>query len=287
MKYFLPFILISTTVISFRTAEPEAYQCFSNKGKQIEFSAALKKLENADVVLWGELHDNPIAHWLQLRTTQYLLKNGKSNLVLGAEMFESDQQLLMNEYLSGHISEKSFESEARLWPNYKTDYKPLVQLAKEYQLPFICSNVPRRYASLVFKQGVQGLDDLSAEAKSYLPPLPFPYDSSLACYKNMLSMMPGGHGGQNFPLAQAIKDATMAWHIAEAAKGGKQVLHFNGAYHSDNFESIVWYLNQYAPQLQVITLSTVLTEVDKEIDQEQLSKADYILAVPNDMTRTH
>jgi len=287
MKYFLPLILISITSMSFRTAEPEAYQCFNSKGKQIEFSQALKKLESADVVLWGELHDNPIAHWLQLRTAQHLLSQGKAKLALGAEMFESDQQLLMNEYLSGRITEKSFESEARLWPNYKTDYKPLVQLAKEQKLHFICSNVPRRYASLVFKQGVKGLDSLSAEAKSYLPPLPFPYDSSLQCYKDMLSMMPGGHGGQNFPLAQAIKDATMAWHIAEAQKGGKQVLHFNGAYHSDNFESIVWYLKQYAPELKVMTISTILSENDAEIDQEELAKADFVLAVPSDMTRTH
>jgi uncharacterized iron-regulated protein len=284
-KLFLVLFSLLLLSASLRDQEPPAYECYTLKGKKVSFNKAMQEAAEADVILWGELHDNPIAHWLQLRTAQHLLKQAKRPLVLGAEMFESDQQLLMDEYLQGHISEKSFENEARLWPNYKTDYKPLVNLAKENELPFICTNVPRRYASMVFKKGITSLDSLSEDSKKYLPPLPFPYDSSLNCYKSMLSMMPGGHGGQNFPLAQAIKDASMAWQIVQAQKGGKQLLHFNGAYHSDNFESIVWYLKQYAPELNVLTISTVMqSEEDSEIDH---SKADFTLVVPADMTRTH
>lgn len=81
----------------------------------------------------------------------------KDNLILGAEMFESDNQVILNEYLAGLISQSSFENEARLWPNYKTDYKPLVEFAKTNKLQFVASNVPRRYASLVNSKGFEDL----------------------------------------------------------------------------------------------------------------------------------
>jgi len=109
----------------------------------------LKEAADADIVLFGELHDNPISHWLQLELTKDLYDLKKDKLVLGAEMFESDNQVILDEYLSGKILQSSFESEARLWSNYKTDYKPLVEFARINKLKFVASNIPRRY--LIFR----------------------------------------------------------------------------------------------------------------------------------------
>ena len=105
-----------------------------------------------------------------LKIEKKILNNG--DITLGAEMFEADNQLILNEYLSGHISEKSFKKEARLWPNYSTDYAPLVDFAKDSNLIFVATNIPRRYASVVYKRGFQGLDELDAQAKLYIAPLP-------------------------------------------------------------------------------------------------------------------
>lgn len=263
-----------------------AYLIYSGKGKQVSFSKMLKEVYEADVVFVGELHDNPISHWMELQLTKALYEHKKDKLVLGAEMFESDNQLIMNEYLKGIISEKNFLNEMRLWKNYETDYKPLVEFAKKNKLNFIASNVPRRYASLVYGQGFEGLNSLDSIAKTFIAPLPIKYDPEVACYKNMLEMS-GGHGGDNLPKAQALKDATMAHFILANMKKGQVFLHCNGAYHSDDHEGIVWYLKQQNKDLKIVTISTVLQQDVNSLDEDYKDKADFVLCVNADMTSTH
>ena len=118
-------LLIAT---AFKSDKP-AYQLFTKEGKAIKFEKMLKALQDADIVFFGEQHNNPIGHWLQLEITQELFAIKGQNLVLGAEMFEADNQLLIDEYFNEDIKESNFEQEARLWKNYKTDYKPLLEFA--------------------------------------------------------------------------------------------------------------------------------------------------------------
>ena len=222
---------------------------------------------------------------MELTTDLFELKN--ENLVLGAEMFESDNQVILDEYLDSLISQKSFEAEARLWPNYKTDYKPLVEFANKNRLRFVATNVPRRYASMVNSKGFEGLEELSDEAKLFIPPLPIDYDSTLNCYKSMLEMEGiGSHVTENFPKAQAIKDATMAYFILKNWSPGKMLIHYHGSYHSENFESIYWYLKQQNPSLNIVTITTVSQDDVSELTEENLGLADYTICVDEDMTKT-
>jgi uncharacterized iron-regulated protein len=140
-----------------------AYQLFTKEGKKTTYKKLFKEAVTADVVLFGEYHDNSVVHWLQLELTKDLAE--KMKLVLGAEMLEADNQKQLNQYLKGEITQKQFDSTARLWKNYKTDYKPLVDFAKEKKFPFVATNIPRRYASMVFKNGLEELEKLSAEEK--------------------------------------------------------------------------------------------------------------------------
>lgn len=253
----------------------------------MKYEKMIKSLKDADIVLFGESHDNPISHWLELEVSRDLLEMKGEKLVLGAEMFESDNQVILNEYLEGKIVQNSFESEARLWPNYKTDYKPLVEFAKKNKLNFVATNVPRRYAALVNKQGFEGLEELSDEAKTFLPPLPINYDSTLNCYKSMMEMEGmGSHVTENFPKAQAIKDATMAYFILKNWSPGQLLLHFHGSYHSENFESIYWYLKQANPNLNIVTIHTVSQADVTELQSENTGKADFTICVVQDMTKT-
>ena len=134
------------------------YQFYGKEGKECSYNHMLNQLSAADVVLFGELHDNAVVHLLQFEMTRDLFEARNGNLTLGAEMFEADNQLILDEYLAELITETKFEEEARLWKNYTTDYKPLVLFAKENKLAFIATNIPRRYANSVFKQGVDVLD---------------------------------------------------------------------------------------------------------------------------------
>lgn len=283
-------IILLTALVSFAFAQDKpAYKLFDKQGEDASYTDMINQLKNADLVFFGELHDNPISHWLQFEVTKSLYTVKNTDIILGAEMFEADNQLIMDEYLAGIHPTKKFEAEIRLWDNYKTDYKPLVEFAKEKQLYFVASNIPRRYASLINKKGFEGLDELSKEAKNYIgPDLVKLYDPEVACYKNMMkmSMMPG-MTNNNFPKSQASKDATMSHFILKNWSEGKLLIHYQGAYHSDNFEGIVWWIKQLKPELNIMTISTVLQEDIVELGKENLNRADYIIAVPETMTRTN
>jgi uncharacterized iron-regulated protein len=280
-------ILITTLFlfsISVFSQKKIAYQIFNSKGKKVNYSKMMKSVSEADIILFGELHNNPISHWLQYEVSLDLVKAG--NLTFGAEMFEADNQDELNLYLRDSINYKMLDSLARLWPNYKTDYAPLVDLAKNNGQKFIATNVPRRYASMVFRKGLESLELLSEEEKMWIAPLPIDYDPELPCYKNMLSMM-GGHGGENFPKAQAIKDATMAYFISENFIAGNKFIHYNGAYHSDNYEGILWYLKKSNPDLNYTTISTVMQDDVSKLLEENKGKADFIICVDENMTTTY
>jgi len=284
MKKYLFFIaLLATTLITSAQQKP-AYVLYNSEGKKVSYKKMIKQLAKKDIVLFGEFHNNPISHWLELSLAKDLSE--KRNLTFGAEMFEADNQQSLNNYLAGKITAKGLDSTARLWSNYKTDYAPIVDFAKEKNAAFIATNIPRRYASLVSKKGFEGLDTLSALEKTWMAPLPMDYDANLPGYVKMLEMM-GGHGGANMPKAQATKDATMAYFILQNFKPGNLFIHYNGSFHSDNYDGINWYLKRKQPDLKYATITTVSQKNIKELLAENKGKADYIICVDEDMTNTY
>ncbi|MBV6428631.1 MAG: hypothetical protein KIPDCIKN_03166 [Haliscomenobacter sp.] len=290
MIRFALFALGVLFTISLSAQDKPAYRIFHSNGKEASYEDLLKKAQKADAFFFGEQHNNPICHWLQLEITQdlYTAKNGA--ILLGAEMFERDNQLLLEEYLSGKVNQKNFEDEAKLWNNYATDYKPLVEFAKSKNIPFIATNVPRRYANLVFRQGLEALDSLPSASKAFIAPLPIEVDLNLPSYQEMLKMM-GGHAAGpanlNFPKSQAIKDATMGHSIARNLKKGHVFIHYNGTFHSDLKEGTVWYLMKYAPRTEVVTLASVEQKDLSQLEEENKNKGDFILVIPATMTKTY
>ena len=284
MQKLIVFLLFASfSTLMFSQNKP-AYKLYNAKGNKVSYKRMIKKMTKANVVLFGEHHNNPIVHWLQFETTVDLNKFRK--LTLGAEMFEADNQLQLNDYLKGEINQKEFDTVARLWSNYATDYKPLVDFAKNNKLKFIATNIPRRYASLVFKGGFKDLNELNATEKSWIAPLPISYDATLPGYVKMKEMM-GGHGGDNLPKAQAVKDATMAHFILKNIEKDTLFIHYNGSYHSDNYEGINWYLKQKNKKISIVTVTIVEQENLKVFKKENKLRADYIIVVPPTMTKTY
>ena len=272
-------------------AQKSAYQLYDSTGVAVTYDSMIYQLGQADVVLFGEIHNDALVHWLELQVTKDLFAQD-SNLVLGAEMLEADDQLLLDEYLAGTIEERHFEEEAKLWNNYVTDYAPLVTFAQQRQIPFIATNIPRRYASLVAREGLTRLDSLPKAAQELIAPLPIEVDLSLPGYRGMLDMMGGasGHGGmnaENMANAQAIKDATMAHFILLNLPKETTFLHFNGSYHSNNYEGIYWYIQEASPDLRVKTISCVSQSDITQLAEESTGIADFIIVLPDDMTKTY
>ncbi|WP_373074682.1 ChaN family lipoprotein [Zeaxanthinibacter enoshimensis] len=265
-------------------SQDRAYRLYTSKGKKTSFKKMVNELEEKDIILFGELHDNPVAHWLQLELAKHLHKT--SPLLLGAEMIETDNQQVLNAYLDGEIDYAGLDSLARLWSNYKTDYAPLVNFARDNKLTFIGTNIPRKYASMVYRNGFGILDSLPPGEKKWIAPLPIPFDSTLTKYREILKMM-GDHGSPELVMAQAIKDATMAHSILQNYKEGYIFLHLNGSFHSDDYQGILWYLRKQRPRLKYATISTVMQDDLGKLEEAYLGRADYIICVDSDMTSTY
>lgn len=263
-----------------------AYQLYDSAGHASDFGQLLERTRAADVVLFGELHNNALAHWLQFE----LLKawsDDRDSLALGMEMFERDDQQLIDEYWAGTIEQRHFEDEAKLWDNYPTDYRPIVELARERGVRLVATNVPRRYASLVARESVLALDSLSVEAKRYFTPLPFSASTEVPNYDFLVAM--GGHGemsGENFMYAQALKDATMAYFIREELEAGRKLLHLNGDFHSKDGGGIVWYLRQADPDINIVVISVEETD-DLNWSDDYTGRGNFLITIPASMTKTY
>ena len=266
--------------------QEKAFQIYNGNGKKATYKTLNASAVKADIILFGELHNDPISHWLELELTKSLFEEHGNNLILGAEMLESDNQIQLNEYLMGFIREKDFERESKVWPNHQTDYRPLLRFAKEKNLNFIATNIPRRFANIVYRFGLDTLEYLPESSKQFFAPLPILYDTSLRCYKE-ISIMAEGHGGENLPKSQAIKDATMAYFIVKNMEKDTKFLHYNGAYHSKFHESIMWYLLQLDDDLDILTIEVVEQSDISRFNNDLAGESDYFIVVDEDMCKTH
>ncbi len=258
------------------------YRCYGKQGDEIHSDDMAESLAKADVVLFGELHGTPLIHRLQQEITRELFAIRKQDLVLGTEMFEADDQLILDEYLSGLILHRHLVAEAKVWDGYDSDYRPLVDFAREQGLRFIATNIPRRYANLVAREGLGALERLPDEAKRFIAPFPITVDLATPGYQEMLGMnMEQGMGMEpgNFVAAQAVKDATMAHFILNNLPPDGLMVHFNGDYHSKRYGGIYWYLQRADRDLTVLTIASVAGE-SLEFAEGCRDLGDFVLIVP-------
>ena len=279
-------LLMLLSFFSTQAQDKKAFALFDQTGNPISYSKILDSLSKTDIVLFGEFHNNPISHWFQYEMLSDLKKDG-IHLKIGAEMFETDTQEVLDSFLKDSLTEDEFRKKARVWSNYTTDYKPIVDFAKSTSTPFIATNIPRPYATKVYKEGgFSALDSLSPNDYDLMAPLPIPFDIELPAYQNMLEMM-GGHGGEDLVKAQAIKDATMAHFILKNLQPNQVFFHLNGSYHSNYFEGIYWYLKTYNKAVDILTISTVEQAETDVLNDKHLDKANFIIVVDEDMTKTY
>lgn len=167
VKYVL--LTILELVILFSPVEGLAasYQAYeATSGSRLTVTDVSQKIKNYDVVVFGEYHDNQVLHRLEadLLTAVY---ERYPNVAISLEMFERDKQQLLNAYLSGRVSEAAFLEQARPWPNYGSDYRPLIEFAKEEGLRVLAANIPRSMAAYYARRGT--LDGIDEAMLSYLP----------------------------------------------------------------------------------------------------------------------
>jgi uncharacterized iron-regulated protein len=224
-------------------AQAVDFTVFDGKGNKASVEDITSSLDSVEVLFLGESHDDSVGHRLQAEIFKAAVAKygGSRSVALSMEMFERDVQVVVNEYLVGVIPEKQFLAASRPWGNYKTDYRPLVEHAKEHKLPVVAANAPRRYVNMVSRLGRDSLHKLTTEAKGWLAPLPYG-EASEAYSKSFLVRM-SSMGGDGMGAArhgailnsQSLWDATMAYSISEFlwVTDKPLVVHLNGSFHTE------------------------------------------------------
>ncbi|MDZ4750274.1 MAG: ChaN family lipoprotein [Flavobacteriales bacterium] len=304
----------------FNAQEPELsnghYRIYSVASqREITIEELINESAQTDVIFFGELHNDSVAHYLELEITKALFGRHGSNFAVAMEMFDRDVQPVMNEYLRGSIRERHFNKDARIWSNYG-DYKPVVEFAKENNIPVVCSNAASRYTNLAGREGQGALKDLPVLSKKNFAPMP--YDTASGAYHaKLMALMevapthtpPPAPGTEtpaqdsvvvvapifnpmmSFSLvtAQSLWDATMAYSIAEYRKANKKdkVLHINGSFHSDEHFGIVIQLKKYSPKTKIMVISCSPDNSFPSINwSEHSSRGDFIIITDPAVPRT-
>lgn len=263
-----------------------------------------------DVIIFGEEHNDAVVHYLELLLFQELHDRYGNSLTLSLEMFDRDVQVILDEYLTGQITEKHFKRDARAWINYE-DYRPLVEFAKTSKIGVIAANAPMRYTNIARTRGQDALLVISETAKSFLAPLP--YDTATGEYREKLlkiqevlepllikkdSLMPSDKMQKKMPPAmmvfkinqgQSLWDATMAYAIYQYRKHNKdkKVLHINGKFHSDEYFGVVEQLRRYDPELKILVISSFPDDQFPDVDfTEYIYLADYIIITDPSVVRS-
>jgi uncharacterized iron-regulated protein len=262
ISIFAALLFALMTNLTFGQTNESNYRVFDGKGNPVNLEKIIETAGQNDVVFLGENHDDATAHALQLQIFKAVNeKYGKDRkIALSMEMFERDTQIIVNEYLNNLISESHFMLSSRPWNNYKQDYRPLVEVAKEQKLPVIAANAPRRYVNMVSRNGRESLNSLSPEAKKWLAPLP--YNQASQKYSDKFKALMGGSAESNMGInkildSQTLWDTTMAFSISEFLKANKNplVVQLNGSFHSENRLGTAEQLLNFRPKTKVLVVT--------------------------------
>jgi uncharacterized iron-regulated protein len=260
--------------------------------RDLDFPDLVRRLDDADVVFFGENHDDPETHRAEFALLDALGRTGRP-VILSLEMFERDAQPLLNEYLAGRMSEADFLAKSRPWDRYITDYRPMVELAKAKGWRVIASNIPRPMASAVGRKALAALDTLTPLERSWAArDIKCPEDA----YRTRFMETMRGHGSGGAPsagdtlptavatrfyLAQCIKDETMAESIVESRNGAPPdaiVVHYDGAFHSDYRQGTVDRVKRRAPNLRLLVITAVpVLDPSTATLTDHKDRADFIV----------
>ncbi len=272
----------------------EQFRAFDGKGNPVTMDQIMKAIGETDVVFLGEQHDDAVGHAIQAEIfRRTVAQYGTSRRVaLSLEMFERDTQIVVNEYLNGQITEAQFLASSRPWGNYKTDYRPLVELAKEKRIKVVAANAPRRYVNMVSRNGRDALNSLTKPAKEWIAPLPYgePSATYAAKFKALMGPSPEAQMGIDKILAsQSLWDATMSNSVAKYLKSNKDslVVHLVGAFHTESRLGTVEHLLKYRPKAKAIVVTMRYQDDFKSFDKEKYSDlGDFVILTDGKQPRS-
>jgi uncharacterized iron-regulated protein len=290
MKFILLMIGLSISTALYAQEISKHYKIYDvKKQKTISIDDIIADMNENDVLFFGEDHNDSIGHYLEAEIFKKLSTKYPQKTALSLEMFHTDVQPAVDEYLAGLISEKNFIKEGRAWGNYK-DYRPLVEYAKQNKLKVIAANAATRYSNAVTMGGLRVLEKFPKTSFIFLPPLPV--DTAQGRYYEKFTETLGGHnmGSMQIYQTQNLWDATMAWSINKFVKANKgiKVLQLNGRFHSDEKLGTLAKLAKVNPKLKILNISSFSNESFAKPDWENFKNlGDYVIITDPTVKRSY
>jgi len=270
-------VIVLLSLLFLQPSLPEDITIISATGDTLFFNELADALMDYNVIFVGERHDAKAAHEAELAIL-IALAGRDSNLVLALEMFEADVEEVLYAYLVGDISEDSFLAASRPWPNYQTDYRPLVEFARGNKIPAVAANVPRRAAVAVARSGEVSHEVMGVD--SVFMPDTFHLDSEEYSERFAATMQAMPHGGPMGKMnvdalykAQVLKDAVMAASLHPWLD--HRILFFCGRFHADHHLGIPYQLHKNHPELKIAVVA--LAPASEKLSSEDRSGiADFL-----------
>ncbi|MBQ4838614.1 ChaN family lipoprotein [Pseudoalteromonas luteoviolacea] len=245
----------------------------ANKKQQIDIKKLVSHLNNADVIFVGEYHTHSASHRLQANILPLIYRQNP-NLTLSFEQFTRDKQYVLEQYIKNEIGEQTLIKQANAWDNYQSDYRPLVEFAKQYKLTTVAANTPLSVVRCVARKGPEYINTFDKQHQNWVAK---DITTSSQAYQDKFIEAMSHHAPKtnkksgpiklsNSFYAQLARDNTMAESIYKALKSNpaNQVVHFNGAFHSNYHLGTVDALKRLDPQLKVAVISPQF--IDDAID---------------------
>lgn len=287
LLFFCSFIFLG---IAAQDKIEDHYKIYDTRTKQVTgLDKIIDDCANANVLFFGEEHNDSACHYMEKVIFEALDKKYPGQVALSLEMFETDNQVALNDYLKGFMTEDRFSKDVRLWSNYK-DYRPMIEYAKSNGNTVIAANPPRRYVSMVTRRGMRSLDSLSRESKQFLPPLP--YDTLTGRYREkFMDIMKGSPGStsNNIYYSQNLWDAGMSYSIYKFWKKNKdkKIFHCVGRFHCDEKLGTLAQLQKRKPGLKILNISSFSDASFSNPDWDKFSYlGDYIILTDPNLKKT-
>ncbi|KAB2115061.1 ChaN family lipoprotein [Vibrio alginolyticus] len=232
------------------------YQLYTPSGEHIALSKLPIELQQADVILIGEWHTHAGVHRFQTDMLKQLTSYDRS-LALSMEQFTRDKQPVVDAYLRGEIGEQYLMKQANAWPNYQSDYRPLVEFAKQKNLPVIAANAPKSIVRCIGRQGLDYINKLDDDQRMFIAQA---INTGSSPYKEkFMASMHHGKPEQTEKqfAAQVTWDETMAESIVSYLDDNpsSQVVHVAGKFHTEQGLGTAASILSRNPSLKVVVIS--------------------------------
>ena len=180
----------------------------------------LRTATDTRIVYVGETHDNPASHRLQLQVLTAMVTRYPGKVGLGMEMFNTDQQPVLDRWTMGELDEKTFLKESAWHINWRMDfdyYRDLLLFAREHQVPVVGLNATKQVVEAV---GKTPLDKVAPDLRDHLPEMDMEDPYQLAMSEAVFADHTGGEKQkERFHRVQTLWDETMAENIVRYLEG--------------------------------------------------------------------